>query len=99
MTPTEAIRHLGALSAFANADEVRAVEMAIEALRLSAPKRKHKPLIRNAIKCLACEDVIESTHRHDAKSCKCGKVGVDGGLDYLGRTGNDSNYVEMGEWA
>lgn len=32
MTPTEAIRHLGALSAFANADEVKAVEMAIEAL-------------------------------------------------------------------
>jgi hypothetical protein len=33
MTPTEAIRHLGALSAFANADEVKAVEMAIEALK------------------------------------------------------------------
>jgi len=32
MTPTEAIRHLGTLSAYANADEVKAVEMAIEAL-------------------------------------------------------------------
>ena len=37
MTPTEAIRHLGALSAFANADEVKAVEMAIETLKDYAP--------------------------------------------------------------
>jgi hypothetical protein len=37
MTPTEAIRHLGALSAYANADEVKAVEMAIEVLKDYAP--------------------------------------------------------------
>jgi hypothetical protein len=37
MTPTEAIRHLGAISAFANADEVKAVDMAIEALKDYAP--------------------------------------------------------------
>jgi hypothetical protein len=37
MTPTEAIRHLGALSAFATSDEVKAVEMAIEALKGYAP--------------------------------------------------------------
>ena len=39
-------------------------------------------LTRNAIRCKACEDVIESTHRHDFKYCKCGKVFVDGGLEY-----------------
>jgi hypothetical protein len=39
-------------------------------------------LTRNAIKCKACLDVIESTHRHDFKYCKCGSVFVDGGLDY-----------------
>lgn len=37
MTTTEAIRHLGALSAYANADEVKAVEMAIEALKEYGP--------------------------------------------------------------
>ena len=37
MTHAEAIRHLGALSSFANADEVKAVEMAIEALKDYAP--------------------------------------------------------------
>ena len=39
MTPTEAIRHLGSLSAFANADEVKAVEMAIERLADIKPSR------------------------------------------------------------
>ncbi len=39
MTPTEAIRHLGALSAFANAQEVKAVEMAIESLAGINPSR------------------------------------------------------------
>jgi len=39
MTPTEAIRHLGALSAYANTDEVKAVEMAIESLAGITPSR------------------------------------------------------------
>ena len=41
-----------------------------------------KQLTRNAVKCLSCGDVIESTHRHDYKHCKCGNAMVDGGLDY-----------------
>ena len=39
MTNTEAIRHLGALSTFANADEVKAVEMAIDRLADIKPSR------------------------------------------------------------
>ena len=39
-------------------------------------------LIRNRIRCKACDDIIESTHRHDFKYCKCGSVFVDGGRDY-----------------
>ena len=37
----------------------------------------------NAIRCKHCGDVIESLYRHDYKFCKCGKVSVDGGKDYL----------------
>lgn len=37
---------------------------------------------RNMIKCKFCGDIIESKHRHDFVTCKCGKVSVDGGLDY-----------------
>ena len=34
---------------------------------------------RNRIQCLKCDDVIEATHQHDFKSCKCGFVSIDGG--------------------
>ena len=33
-----------------------------------------KKIITNKIKCKKCGDVIESTHRHDFKLCKCGAV-------------------------
>jgi hypothetical protein len=39
-------------------------------------------LIRNRIRCKKCQDVIESTHVHDFKYCKCNSVFVDGGLEY-----------------
>ncbi len=47
-----------------------------------------KPLNRNRAKCRKCGDVIESTHRHDFVSCKCGAIFVDGGNDYW-RFGGD----------
>lgn len=39
----------------------------------------------NKIKCLFCNDIIESKTVHDYKRCKCGKVAVDGGTEYLKR--------------
>jgi hypothetical protein len=38
---------------------------------------------RNAMHCLACDQVVESKHVHDFKECKCGNVFVDGGHEYL----------------
>lgn len=43
-------------------------------------------LTRNAIRCLSCNTVINSTNRHDYLTCPCGKVSVDGGLDYPNRS-------------
>lgn len=40
------------------------------------------PLTRNAVRCMECKTLIESTHRHDFQTCECGAVSVDGGLDY-----------------
>ena len=37
----------------------------------------------NKIKCLNCNDIIESNYRHDFKWCKCGSIFIDGGQDYL----------------
>lgn len=39
-------------------------------------------LIRNRAKCLLCNDIIESKHRHDFVSCSCGNIFIDGGLEY-----------------
>jgi len=42
-------------------------------------------VIHNKAQCLICKDIIESTHRHDFKWCKCNTLAVDGGHDYTRR--------------
>ena len=44
-----------------------------------------KKIIKNAIKCNYCGEVIESKSVHDIKYCSCGKCAVDGGHEYLRR--------------
>ena len=46
-----------------------------------------------AVRCLLCDDVIQSHHRHDFKWCKCGAIGIDGGPVYTKMTGNIDGYV------
>ena len=36
-------------------------------------------IIKNAIRCKKCGDVIESETVHDFKFCSCGSCAVDGG--------------------
>lgn len=48
----------------------------------------------NRVKCLICNDIIESKHRHDFVYCTCGNVAVDGGRDYLRRVTDDPSNVE-----
>lgn len=50
-------------------------------------------IILNKMKCNSCQEEIISYHRHDFKLCNCGKVGVDGGRDYLRRIGD--NYEDL----
>ena len=52
-------------------------------------------ILSNQIKCKKCEDMPYSAHRHDFKECKCGAVAADGGMDYLRRVGNMSDYDEL----
>ena len=54
-------------------------------------------ILRNKAKCRACGSVIESKHRHDFVSCKCGSIAVDGGKDYLRRIGSPSAIIELSE--
>lgn len=56
--------------------------------RIFSPKK-------GGLKCADCEDRIFSWHRHDFKNCKCGKVFVDGGDDYMrvGWTDEDPEHI------
>ena len=44
------------------------------------------------IKCLKCNDIIESLSQHDYKECKCKACSIDGGKYYT-RIGGDINYI------
>lgn len=55
-------------------------------------------IIRNAVRCRHCGDVIESRGVHDFESCSCGAVFVDGGHAYLRRgfpTSPEEDYEEL----
>ena len=47
------------------------------------------------MKCLKCGDKPFSAHRHDFKYCECGSIAVDGGMDYLKRSGNLKESIEL----
>lgn len=51
-------------------------------------------ILRNAIRCKKCGDVIESKFVHDFQQCSCGSCFVDGGHEYL-RIGGRSEDIEM----
>ena len=52
-------------------------------------------IISNQAKCKLCLDAPFSAYRHDYKECRCGAMAVDGGQDYLKRTGDLYNVEEM----
>jgi hypothetical protein len=48
------------------------------------------------IKCLQCNTILESVHRHDFKRCECeNRTHVDGGNDYLKFGGMDFGKIEI----
>ena len=58
-------------------------------------QKTHKVLTRNAIKCLACNTVLESKHRHHYSQCNCpNESAADGGLDYQRVLGKDLDLIE-----
>ena len=62
-----------------------------------------KKLIKNAFKCLYCNDIIESKHQHEYTTCKCGMSSCDGGTSYIRLIGdldtmeNMCEYIEIDE--
>ena len=56
-----------------------------------------RKIIKNAIQCKRCGEIIESTDRHQYVTCKCGACAVDGGHDYLRRLGHVEDWEDMSE--
>lgn len=52
-------------------------------------------LTKNAIKCLICNTILESKHRHDFQQCNCSNGAfVDGGLFYERLGAMDLDFIE-----
>lgn len=52
-------------------------------------------LYRNAVQCLLCGEILESTFRHDFRRCGCdNQTTTDGGLDYHRWGGKDMHQVK-----
>lgn len=53
-------------------------------------------ILANQVKCLECGDAPYSAHRHDFRSCMCGALAVDGGMNYLRRSYKEgAKYMDM----
>ena len=48
-------------------------------------EKKKVRIIKNAIRCKHCGEIIESKSVHDFVTCSCGSCSVDGGHEYLRR--------------
>lgn len=56
-------------------------------------------ILRNAIQCKKCGDIIESVSVHDFKSCSCGTCSVDGGHNYLRRCAKSlDDFIDLSEF-
>ena len=54
-----------------------------------------KVLTKNSVKCLVCNTILESKHRHDFVTCGCkNQTFTDGGLSYSKVGGKDLSLIE-----
>ena len=54
-----------------------------------------KVLTKNSVKCLVCNTILESKHRHDFQQCNCSNGAfVDGGLSYERLGAMDLDFIE-----
>ena len=54
-----------------------------------------KVLTKNSVKCLICNTILESKHRHDFVMCQCpNETTCDGGLEYQRTLAVDLSLIE-----
>ena len=55
-----------------------------------------KKLVENKAQCKLCGDILLSELTHDKKTCNCGNLTIDGGLDYIRRSWKQENsFIEL----
>lgn len=55
-----------------------------------------KKLIENKEQCKLCGDILISKSTHNKKSCSCGNLTVDGGMDYIKRNWKQKDsFIEL----
>ena len=55
-----------------------------------------KVLTKNSVKCLLCNTILESKHRHDFVMCPCpNHTACDGGLEYQRTLAVDLDLIEI----
>ena len=55
-----------------------------------------KVLTKNSVKCLVCNTILESKHRHDFVKCHCpNETKCDGGLEYQRILAMDLDLIEI----
>ena len=73
-------------------------DLVIKKIGAKMPIRKREIVLVNKCQCRKCEDIIESKHRHDFVSCKCGAIFTDGGKSYIRRGAKDfDDIIDMSE--
>lgn len=65
-------------------------------------------IVKNAIECVLCGEIVESKYRHDFATHRCpgllerrgpdGLIAADGGLAYLRRLGEPADYTDVSEF-
>ena len=57
--------------------------------------RTVRVLVRNAVRCIACDSILESKTRHDYVKCHCpNETACDGGLEYQRTLAVDLDLIE-----
>jgi len=50
-------------------------------IEIEPERYRRKMIVRNAVRCRGCGDIIESRSTDDFVTCSCGACAVDGGLN------------------
>lgn len=69
----------------------------VNVIKVEKPYMEEFIIVKNAIRCKKCGEIIESTNRHNFVTCHCGACSVDGGHDYLRRVGNKDDWEDVSE--